>query len=108
MTVDDNKRVAVFDAQSLALLQQVPLGSYGHSLHLVQGKVMVSCFDGSLIDIHKLNQRNVAASLVKVQSLDTCSPIYCVTIIEKRGLLLAGQIDGFVNIIEVKEYRSLY
>ena len=68
----------------------------------------MTSFDGSLIDIYGINQKKLATSLNKVQSLDTCSPIYCIYVMERQGFLLAGQIEGFVDVIETKDYEPLY
>lgn len=108
MSTDDNKAISVFDLHTLNLVQNIELGTFAHSMQLVNGRLVVSGFDGSIVDIYGINQRRMATCLNKVQSLDTCSPIYCVHVVEKLGLLLTGQIDGFVDVLEAKEYRSVH
>lgn len=71
-------------------MQTVKLHSFAHSLQLINGKLVVTSFDGAFIDIYGINQKKIATSLNKVQSLNTCSPIYCVHVMEKAGLLIAG------------------
>lgn len=112
LSTRDTKNISVIDLDTLSEVENIDLKSFAHCIQLVNGKLLAASFHGQVIDIFgvgKCNKRKFRQGVLqRIKSLDTGSPVYCMELLQNGGLLIIGQFEGYVNILDIDNYKSVY
>lgn len=112
LSTRDTKNISVIDLDTLSEVENIDLKSFAHCIQLVNGKLLAASFHGQVIDIFGIGKCNTRkfkqGVLQRIKSLDTGSPVYCMELVQNGGLLIIGQFEGFVDIIDIDNYKSVY
>ena len=90
VTDSDNKVVSIADLSSCSVLDKAKFNDFVHNVCLIDGKVLLSTFNGEIIDIYGLNNKNCTVQKMSAYSQIGGSLIYCMEPVPKYGLILIG------------------